>query len=81
MKHTNAQVLLAFLQSPRCVSGELPRLKTTGLYDDLILLPTLFHFFCFTFTAISFSLCFPISPSLFFFMFFLKSLSSTLEKL
>ena len=46
-------------------------LKTTGLYDDLLLLSSLFHFFYFIFSApISFSLCFPISPSLPFFFFF-----------
>ena len=48
------------------VSNEQSCLKTTGLYDDLLLLSSLFHFFYFIFSApISFSLCFPISPSLF----------------
>ena len=46
---------------------------------------SLFHFFYFICSApITFSLCFPISPSLFFFffrMFFLKPLSSIIEKL
>ena len=53
------------------VSNEQPCFKTTRLFDDL--LSSLFHFFCFIFSApISFSLCFPISPSLllFFFDFF-----------
>ena len=50
------------LQSSRYDSNEHPCLKTTGLYADLDLLPSLFHFFCFIFSAlISFSLCFPIS--------------------
>ena len=41
-------------------------LKTTGLYDDLLLLSSLFHFSYFIFSApISFSLCSPISPALF----------------
>ena len=35
----------------------------TGLYDDLLLISNLFHFFYFIFSApISFSLCFPVSP-------------------
>ena len=72
-----------FLQSSRYISNEQSRLKTTGLYDDLLLLSSLFHFFYFIFSApISFSLCFPISLSLFFFlMFFIKHLSSIVEKL
>ena len=50
----------------RCVSSEQPFLNTTGLHDDLLLLPSLFHFFYFIFSApISFSLYFPIAPSLF----------------
>ena len=55
-----------FLQSSRCVFNEQSCLKTTGPYDDLLLLSSLFHFFYFIFSApISFSLCSPISPSLF----------------
>ena len=51
-----------FLQSSRYDSNEHPCLKTTGLYADLDLLPSLFHFFYFIFRAlISFSLCFPTS--------------------
>ena len=51
-----------FLQSSRYVSNEQMRLKSTGLYDDLLLLPSLFHFFYFIFSAhISFSLCSLIS--------------------
>ena len=55
-----------FLQSSRYVSNEQSCLKTTGLYDDLLLLSSLFHFFYFIFSApISFSLCSPISPLVF----------------
>ena len=54
-----------FLQSSRYVSNEQSCLKTSGLYDDLLLLSSLFHFFYFIFSApISFSLCVLISPSL-----------------
>ena len=72
-----------FLQSSSCVSNEQPCLKTTGLYNDLLLFSRLFHFFYFIFSApISFSSCSPISPSLlFFFMFFLKPLTGIVEKL
>ena len=57
---------IAFLlQSSRYVSNEQSCLKTTGLYDDLLLLSSLFHFFYFIFsTSVSFSLCSPISTSL-----------------
>ena len=66
-----------FRQSSRYVSNEQSCLKPTGLYDDLLLLPSLLHFFYFIFSApISFSLCFPISPSL----FFLCSFSSLYQK-
>ena len=69
-----------FLQSSRYISNEQWCLETTGLHDDLLLLSSLFHFFYFIFSVpISFSLCFPISPSLLFFMFF-KPLSSVVEK-
>ena len=86
LKNTNAQVLFSFFQSSRYVSNEQLCLKITGLYDDLILLSSLLHFFYFIFRApISFNLCFPISPSLFFvvvvLMFFLKPLSRVVEKL
>lgn len=44
--------------------------KGTGLYDDLILLPNLFHFLNFIFsTPVSFSLCFLVSPFLLFIAF------------
>ena len=67
LKNTNAQVLLFFLQSSRYVSNEQSCLKTTGLYDDLLLLSNLFHFFYFMFNdPILFSLCSLISPSFFF---------------
>ena len=56
------------LQNTRCVSHKQACLKTSGLYDDLLLLSHLFHFFYFIFSApISFCLCSPISPSLLFF--------------
>ena len=40
-----------FLQSSRYVSNEQSCLKTTGLYDHLLLLSSLFHFFYFIFSA------------------------------
>ena len=54
---------IAFLQSSRYyVSKEQSCLKTTGLYDDLLFLASLFYFFYFIFSIpISFSLCSPIS--------------------
>ena len=70
------------LQSSSCVSNEQPCLKTTRLCDDLLLFSSLFRFFYFIVSApISFSSCSPISPSLSLFMFFLKPLTSTVEKL
>ena len=70
-----------FSWSPRCVSKEQSVLKTTGLYEDLLLLSSLFHFFYLIFSAtISFSLHSLISPSLLL-LFFLKTLSSVVEKL
>ena len=71
-----------FLQSSRCVSNEQPCLKTTGLYDDFMLLSNLFHLFYFTLSApISFHLCFPVSLSPSQLLFFLKLLSRIVEKL
>ena len=65
-----------FLQSTKYISNEQSCLKTTGLHDDL--LSSLFYFFYFTFSPpISFSLCFPISPS---FSFFLNVLSQAFIK-
>ena len=53
-----------FLQNSRHASNEQSCLKTTGLYDDL-LLSNLFHFFYFISSApISFCLCSSISPFL-----------------
>ena len=84
---------IAFLvQSSRYVSNEQSYLKTTGLYDDLLLLSSLFHFFYFIFSAPSVQtiqcklfhlVCFPVFPSLLFcfLMFFLKPLSTVVEKL
>ena len=55
-KNTNAQVLLFSKASDD--TNEQSCLKTTGLYDNLLLLSSLFQFFYFTFSAlISFSLC------------------------
>jgi len=73
---------IAFFPPELHVSNEQSCLKTTGLYDDLLLLSSLFHFFYFIFSApISFSLCSPVSPSPFFsLMFFLEPLSSAVEK-
>ena len=68
LKNTNAHVWL-FSPNSRCVSEEQPCLKTTGLYEDLLILRSLFHFFNFIFSDPSFSFsCFPISLSLFFFL-------------
>ena len=56
-------------------------LKTTGLYDDLLLLSSLFHFFYFIFSVpISFSSCFPISPSLCFFYVLSQAFSKSSRK-
>ena len=64
--------IVSFLQSSRNVSDEQPCLKTTGLYDDLSLLSSLFHFFYFIFrTSISFMFSNFSIPSL-----FLRSFSS-----
>ena len=70
-----------FHQSSRYVSNEQPHLKTTGLCEELLL-----YRVCFTF-SISYSVLpfhlvyFPISSSLlFFYIFFLKPLSSIVEK-
>ena len=68
-----------FLQSSRHVSNEQSCLKITGLYHDLLLLTSLLHFFYFIFRA-PISL-FHFSISSFFLKFFLKSLSSVVEKL
>ena len=59
-----------FLQSSSYDSNKQPCLKTTGLYDDLSLLSSLFHLFNFIFNApISFNSCFPISPFFLLFWF------------
>ena len=57
-------------QSSRCVSNEQPYLKTTGVYDDLVLLYSLFNIFYFILNTPFHLACFPISP--FLVMFFLK---------
>ena len=57
---------IAFFSKAPDVSNEQSCLKTIGLHD-LLLLPSLFHFFYFIIsTPISFRLCSPISPTLFF---------------
>ena len=67
-----------FSKAPDVSSGQLC-LKTTGLCDDLV--SGLFHFFSISYLELSFNLvCFPISPSLFL-LFFLRPLSSIVEKL
>ena len=49
-------------------------LKKAGLYDDLLFLSSLFHFFYFIFSvSISMKLCFPISPSLLLLLFLMFS--------
>ena len=61
-KTASAEVLLFLHQSSRYVSNDQPCLKTTELYDDLLLLSSLFHFFYVISSApISFSLCFSMS--------------------
>ena len=78
LKNTNT----IFLQSSRYVCNKQPCLKTTGLNNDLLLLTSLFLFLYFIFSSpISFSLCFTISPSLLFFWYFFKPLSSVVKKL
>ena len=58
-------VLFFFSRAPD-VSNEQPCLETAGPYEDILILSGLFHFFYFIFSVpVSFSLCFPISPSLF----------------
>ena len=74
LKNTNVQLLPFFLQSSRYISSEQPWLKTE-LYDDLLLLSSLFHFFlfhiqCSHFIQFMFSI---FSISFCFLMFFLKS--------
>ena len=65
MKNTNAQVLLFFLQNSRYISNEKPCLRTPELYDDLFSLVCFIYFYFIFSVPISFSVCFPISPSLF----------------
>ena len=50
-------------------SNEQSCLKTTGLYDDVLLVCFIFFYFIFS-APITFSLCFSISPSLPIFFFF-----------
>ena len=66
------------LQRSRCVSNEQFCLKTAGLYDDL--LPSLFHFFLFHIQCSHLFYVFQFPHHLFFQLFFLKLLSSVVEK-
>ena len=78
LKNTNAQVLPFFSRAPDVFNEQsyLEKLDYRIFYFYIIS----FTFFYFIFsTPISLSLCSPTSP--FFFMFFLKTLSSTVEKL
>ena len=62
LKNTNTQVLLFFSRPLDVFLMNSYVWKTTGLYDDLLLLDSLFHFFYFIFSApISLSLYSPIS--------------------
>ena len=67
---------IAILQSSRCVSNEQSCLKTTGLYDDLLLLSSLFHFYI-SHSVLQFHLVFSFQ---FLFYCFLKPLSNIVEK-
>ena len=60
------------IQMFRCYFSKVPGvifkescLKATGLYNDLLLLPSLFHFFYFIFSALI-SVCFPFFHLFFF---------------
>ena len=70
-----------FLQSSRYVSIEQPCLKTNGLYDDPLLLSSLFYFCHFIFSApISFTYVSQFHHLFFFLKFSLKPISSKVEK-
>ena len=66
---------IAFVSKAPGVSNEQPCLKTIGLYDDLLLLASLFHFYFIFSALISFSSSFPTSSSHFVLLFFLRPLS------
>ena len=61
-----------FLQSSRYVSNEQSCLKTTGLYDDILLLSSLFHFFQFISSASIYFNVLQFLHIFIFLMFFLK---------
>ena len=79
LKNTNAHVWL-FSPNSRCVSDEQPCLKTTGLYEDLFILPRLFHFFSFILHPFHLAVFQFLCLFFFFKIFFLKPLSSVVEK-
>ena len=62
------------------VSNGQSCLQTTGLYDDLLLLSSLFHFFYFIF-SVYFHLVYVLQFLHLFLMFFFKPLSNVVEKL
>ena len=68
-----------FCRHSRCVSNEQPCLKITGVYEDLLLLSSLFHFFYSIFNAPFHLVYVSQFLHLFFFNVFLKSLSSVVE--
>ena len=73
---------IAFFSKAPGVSNEQPCLKTIGLYDDLLLLASLFHFYFIFSALISFSSFFPTSSSHFvLLLFFLRPSSSIVGKL
>ena len=55
LNNTKAQLLLFFSKAPDVLSNEQPCLKMTGLYDDLLLLSSLFHF-CILYSVFPFDL-------------------------
>ena len=86
------RIILEFFEKYKCpgiavvskapgVSIEQPCLKTIGLYDDLLLLASLFHFYFIFSALISFSSSFPTSSSNFVLLSFLRPLSRIVGKL
>ena len=50
-KYKCPDIAFFFLQSSKYVSNEQSCLKTAGLYDDLLFLSSMVHFFYFIFSA------------------------------